>query len=87
VLLLYTNVLCILPSCCTAVFRVHFVQQTDRSNRFDFLLQQTELFAHFMTTGDPAAKGGKTPTSPLKMKIGRPKLKKDEKSKLMEAGE
>jgi len=41
-----------------------------------------------MTTGDPSsAKGGKTPTSPLKMKIGRPKLKKDEKSKLMEAGE
>jgi len=63
------------------------VQQTDRSNRFSFLLQQTELFAHFMTTGDPAAKGGKTPTSPLKMKIGRPRLKKDEKSKLMEAGE
>lgn len=62
--------------------------QTDRSNRFDFLLQQTELFAHFMTTGDPSsAKSGKTPTSPLKMKIGRPKLKKDEKSKLMEAGD
>lgn len=61
--------------------------QSDRSNRFDFLLQQTELFAHFMTTGDLGAKSGKTPTSPLKMKIGRPKLKKDEKSKLMEAGD
>jgi len=40
-----------------------------------------------MTTGDPAAKGGKTPTSPLKIKLGRPRLKKDEKSKLIEAGE
>jgi hypothetical protein len=67
---------------------VYFVQQEkDRSNRFDFLLQQTELFAHFMTTGDLAGKSGKAPTSPLKMKIGRPRLKKDEKSKLMEAGE
>jgi len=34
-----------------------------------------------------ASKGVKAPTSPLKMKIGRPKMKKDEKSKLMEAGE
>ena len=62
-------------------------QEKDRSNRFDFLLQQTELFAHFITTGDIAGKSGKAPTSPLKMKIGRPKMKKDEKSKLMEAGE
>lgn len=60
---------------------------SDRSNRFDFLLKQTELFAHFITTGDVGSKGGKTPTSPLKMKAGRPKLKKDEKSKLMEAGD
>ncbi len=59
----------------------------DRTNRFDFLLQQTELFSHFMTTGDVGSKSGKTPTSPLKMKPGRPKLKKDEKSKLIEAGE
>ena len=52
-----------------------------------FLAETNELFAHFMTTGDLGAKGGKTPTSPLKMKAGRPKMKKDEKSKLIEAGE
>ena len=60
-------------------------QEKDRSNRFGFLLQQTELFAHFMQTGAQAGGGG--PTSPLKMK-GRPKLlKNDEKSKLVAAGE
>ena len=63
-----------------------FLQSEDRSNRFDFLLQQTELFSHFMTTGGQQP-GGKVPTSPLKMKGGRPRLKKDEKSKLIEAGE
>ncbi|CAH1776599.1 unnamed protein product [Owenia fusiformis] len=42
----------------------------DKGNRFDYLLQQTEIFAHFMSTG--AALGQKTPTSPLKMKPGRP---------------
>jgi len=30
---------------------------------------------------------GKTPTSPLKMKPGRPRIKKDEKSKLSAVGE
>lgn len=57
----------------------------DRSNRFDFLLKQTELFAHFMSTG---GQGNKGPSSPLKMKPGRPKLKKnDEKSKLVAVGD
>ncbi|KAK2161132.1 hypothetical protein NP493_1600g00004 [Ridgeia piscesae] len=39
-----------------------------------------------MTTGGDGM-GNKTPNSPLKMKPGRPKFKKDEKSKLMEAGD
>ncbi|XP_076446888.1 SWI/SNF-related matrix-associated actin-dependent regulator of chromatin subfamily A member 5-like [Babylonia areolata] len=61
--------------------------QENRSNRFNFLLQQTELFAHFMSTGAQAGGGG--PTSPLKMKPGRPRLTKkmDEKSKLVAAGD
>ncbi|KAK0042721.1 SWI/SNF-related matrix-associated actin-dependent regulator of chromatin subfamily A member 5-like [Biomphalaria glabrata] len=59
--------------------------EKDRSNRFNFLLKQTELFAHFMQTGAQAGGGG--PTSPLKMK-GRPRLHKtDEKSKLVAAGD
>lgn len=45
--------------------------QTDRANRFEYLLKQTELFAHFI---QPAAQ--KTPTSPLKMKPGRPRIKR-----------
>uniref|UniRef100_A0A674N9S9 SNF2 related chromatin remodeling ATPase 5 n=1 Tax=Takifugu rubripes TaxID=31033 RepID=A0A674N9S9_TAKRU len=52
----------------TGVFSV--LQQTDRTNRFEYLLKQTELFAHFI---QPAAQ--KTPTSPLKMKPGRPHVK------------
>uniref|UniRef100_A0A8C7MPC3 SNF2 related chromatin remodeling ATPase 5 n=1 Tax=Oncorhynchus kisutch TaxID=8019 RepID=A0A8C7MPC3_ONCKI len=40
---------------------------SDRTNRFEYLLKQTEVFAHFI---QPAAQ--KTPTSPLKMKPGRP---------------
>ncbi|XP_016415702.1 probable global transcription activator SNF2L1 [Sinocyclocheilus rhinocerous] len=56
--------------------------QTDRTNRFDYLLKQTELFAHFI---QPAAQ--KTPTSPLKMKPGRPRIKKDEKQNLLSAGD
>lgn len=62
------------PSC--------LLQQTDRTNRFEYLLKQTELFAHFI---QPAAQ--KTPTSPLKMKPGRPRIKKDEKQNLLSAGE
>ncbi|XP_030803133.1 SWI/SNF-related matrix-associated actin-dependent regulator of chromatin subfamily A member 5 [Camarhynchus parvulus] len=56
--------------------------QTDRANRFEYLLKQTELFAHFI---QPAAQ--KTPTSPLKMKPGRPRIKKDEKQNLLSAGD
>ncbi|KAK3611417.1 hypothetical protein CHS0354_034864 [Potamilus streckersoni] len=59
--------------------------EADRGNRFEFLLKQTELFAHFMSTGNSG--GGKTPVSPLKMKPGRPKAKKDEKTKLVEIGD
>ncbi|KAL5012096.1 hypothetical protein ScPMuIL_010647 [Solemya velum] len=60
--------------------------EADRGNRFEFLLRQTELFAHFMQTG-AGSTGTKTPTSPLKMKPGRPRVKKDEKQKLSEAGD
>uniref|UniRef100_A0A6I8Q2U5 SWI/SNF-related, matrix-associated, actin-dependent regulator of chromatin, subfamily a, member 1 n=1 Tax=Xenopus tropicalis TaxID=8364 RepID=A0A6I8Q2U5_XENTR len=56
--------------------------KTDRSKRFEFLLKQTELFAHFI---QPAAQ--KSPTSPLKVKLGRPKIKKDEKQNLLSAGD
>ncbi|XP_076030630.1 nucleosome-remodeling ATPase imitation SWI isoform X2 [Oratosquilla oratoria] len=42
--------------------------ETDRSKRFDYLLQQTEIFAHFMS-----GTREKQPTSPLKCKPGRPK--------------
>ncbi|CAK8686193.1 SWI/SNF-related matrix-associated actin-dependent regulator of chromatin subfamily A member 5-like [Clavelina lepadiformis] len=41
----------------------------DHGKRFEFLLQQTEIFAHFM---NPNVKG-KSPSSPLKMR-GRPRL-------------
>ncbi|KFM63248.1 SWI/SNF-related matrix-associated actin-dependent regulator of chromatin subfamily A member 5, partial [Stegodyphus mimosarum] len=57
--------------------------ESDRSRRFDFLLQQTEIFSHFMTSG-ANMKGG----SPVKLKPGRPKLKKnDEKAKLSAVGD
>ena len=56
--------------------------QTDRANRFEYLLKQTELFAHFI---QPAAQ--KTPTSPLKMKPGRPRINKDEKQNLLSVGD
>lgn len=47
--------------------------ESDRGNRFEYLLKQTELFAHFVNTGVTA--GIKSPTSPLKMKAGRPRTK------------
>ncbi|KAG1956057.1 SWI/SNF-related matrix-associated actin-dependent regulator of chromatin subfamily A [Pimephales promelas] len=56
--------------------------KTDRTNRFEYLLKQTEVFAHFI---QPAAQ--KTPTSPLKMKPGRPRIKKDEKQNLLSVGD
>ncbi|EEB20390.1 helicase, putative [Pediculus humanus corporis] len=46
--------------------------ENDRSKRFDYLLRQTEIFSHFMMNNE---RGNKTPTSPLKMKPGRPKKK------------
>lgn len=61
--------------------------ECDRSNRFEFLLKQTELFAHFMLTGG-AGKGG-APGSPLKIKPakGRQPSKLTEKAKTLEAGD
>ncbi|VTJ83619.1 Hypothetical predicted protein [Marmota monax] len=56
--------------------------KADRAKRFEFLLKQTELFAHFI---QPSAQ--KSPTSPLNMKLGRPRLKKDEKQNLISAGD
>ncbi|XP_059485760.1 chromatin-remodeling complex ATPase chain Iswi [Neocloeon triangulifer] len=43
--------------------------EADRGKRFEYLLQQTEIFSHFMSGN----KSEKTPTSPLKVKPGRPK--------------
>lgn len=59
--------------------------EADRGNRFEFLLKQTELFAHFMSTGMNGNK--KTPTSPLKMKSRPTKASRMEKAKLVEAGD
>ncbi|XP_053435903.1 probable global transcription activator SNF2L1 isoform X3 [Nycticebus coucang] len=56
--------------------------KADRAKRFEFLLKQTELFAHFI---QPSAQ--KSPTSPLNMKFGRPRIKKDEKQSLISAGD
>uniref|UniRef100_A0A8C2JY86 SWI/SNF related, matrix associated, actin dependent regulator of chromatin, subfamily a, member 1 n=1 Tax=Cyprinus carpio TaxID=7962 RepID=A0A8C2JY86_CYPCA len=58
------------------------VPKTDRANRFEFLLKQTELFAHFI---QPASQ--KSPTSPLKVKVGRPRIKLDEKQNLLSVGD
>ncbi|XP_053398932.1 SWI/SNF-related matrix-associated actin-dependent regulator of chromatin subfamily A member 5-like isoform X1 [Mercenaria mercenaria] len=57
--------------------------ESDRGNRFEYLLKQTEIFAHFMMTGMNSSM--KSPTSPLKMKKSKSKLA--EKAKLVEAGE
>ncbi|GAB6033284.1 SWI/SNF- matrix-associated actin-dependent regulator of chromatin sub A member 5 [Chamberlinius hualienensis] len=58
--------------------------ETDRSKRFDYLLEQTEIFAHFMNTSNAAKGAG----SPIKIRPGRPKLKKnDEKAKLSAVGD
>ncbi|XP_048192307.1 probable global transcription activator SNF2L1 isoform X5 [Perognathus longimembris pacificus] len=56
--------------------------KTDRAKRFEFLLKQTELFAHFI---QPSAQ--KSPTSPLSMKLGRPRIKKEEKQSVMSVGD
>ncbi|XP_036379592.1 probable global transcription activator SNF2L1 [Megalops cyprinoides] len=57
-------------------------RKADRANRFEFLLKQTELFAHFI---QPASQ--KSPTSPLKVKLGRPRVKQDEKQNLLSVGD
>ncbi|KAF6390854.1 SWI/SNF related, matrix associated, actin dependent regulator of chromatin, subfamily a, member 1 [Rhinolophus ferrumequinum] len=56
--------------------------KADRAKRFEFLLKQTELFAHFI---QPSAQ--KSPTSPLNMKLGRPQIRKDDKQSLISAGD
>ncbi|XP_018584044.1 putative global transcription activator SNF2L1 [Scleropages formosus] len=57
-------------------------RKADRANRFEYLLKQTELFAHFI---QPASQ--KSPTSPLKVKLGRPRVKQDEKQNLLSVGD
>ncbi|XP_045439496.1 probable global transcription activator SNF2L1 isoform X9 [Pipistrellus kuhlii] len=57
-------------------------EKADRAKRFEFLLKQTELFAHFI---QPSAQ--KSPTSPLNMKLGRPQIKKEDKQSLISAGD
>ncbi|XP_036082616.1 probable global transcription activator SNF2L1 isoform X5 [Rousettus aegyptiacus] len=56
--------------------------KADRAKRFEFLLKQTELFAHFI---QPSAQ--KSPTSPLNMKLGHPRIKKDDKQSLISVGD
>ena len=52
--------------------------EKDRGTRFSFLLEKTEIFAHFLNTA-----GKKPPKSPLKMKKQEPpsKQKKEGNSK------
>uniref|UniRef100_S4RNC2 SNF2 related chromatin remodeling ATPase 5 n=1 Tax=Petromyzon marinus TaxID=7757 RepID=S4RNC2_PETMA len=59
-----------------------YKMKSDRANRFEYLLKQTELFAHFI---QPAAQ--KAPVSPLKIKPGRPRQKIDEKQHLLSVGD
>ncbi|KAK7805922.1 hypothetical protein U0070_007359 [Myodes glareolus] len=61
---------------------VNMPLKADRAKRFEFLLKQTELFAHFI---QPSAQ--KSPTSPLTMKLARPRVKKDDKQILVSAGD
>ncbi|CAG0902990.1 unnamed protein product [Cyprideis torosa] len=53
----------------------------DRGKRFDYLLKQTEIFAHFMNS----TSGNSGPSSPLKVKPGRPK--KQQEKRLSDAGD
>lgn len=57
-------------------------RNADRANRFEFLLKQTELFAHFI---QPVSV--KSPSSPLKVRLGRPRVKPDEKQSLLSVGD
>ncbi|XP_006257589.3 probable global transcription activator SNF2L1 isoform X4 [Rattus norvegicus] len=61
---------------------VNIPLKADRAKRFEFLLKQTELFAHFI---QPSAQ--KSPTSPLNMKLARPRVKKDDKQSLISVGD
>ncbi|KAM7338468.1 hypothetical protein ACRRTK_001952 [Alexandromys fortis] len=61
---------------------VNMPLKADRAKRFEFLLKQTELFAHFI---QPSAQ--KSPTSPLTMKLARPRVKKDDKQTSVSAGD
>jgi hypothetical protein len=56
------------------LFSIDSVQETDRSKRFDYLLKQTEIFTHFMSNNQR----DKPPTSPLKVKPGRPRKNPDQ---------
>lgn len=53
--------------------------ECDRGKRFDYLLKQTEIFSHFMSS-----QPSKTPTKP---KTGRPKKPKPEEPAETAAGE
>jgi DNA-binding domain len=55
--------------------------ETDRGKRFDFLLKQTEIFSHFVSTANSV------PKSPLKVKPGRQKKEKKEKADDADAAE
>ncbi|XP_012973718.1 probable global transcription activator SNF2L1 isoform X5 [Mesocricetus auratus] len=61
---------------------VNIPLKADRAKRFEFLLKQTELFAHFI---QPSAQ--KSPTSPLTMKVGRPRVKKEDKQSVISVGD
>lgn len=53
-------------------------QETDRGKRFDYLLKQTEIFAHFMTANQKKdSTAGSTGNTPKKAK-GRPRKAKSE---------
>ncbi|XP_074133683.1 putative global transcription activator SNF2L1 isoform X2 [Sminthopsis crassicaudata] len=56
--------------------------KADRAKRFEFLLKQTELFAHFI---QPTTQ--KLPTSPPKVKGACTHAKNDEKQSLLSAGD
>jgi hypothetical protein len=55
-------------------FSMISLKETDRSKRFDYLLKQTEIFTHFMSNNQR----DKPPTSPLKVKPGRPRKNPDQ---------
>ncbi|XP_069692147.1 chromatin-remodeling complex ATPase chain Iswi isoform X2 [Periplaneta americana] len=57
--------------------------ETDRSKRFDYLLKQTEIFTHFMSNNQR----DKPPTSPLKVRPGRPRKHPDQQQKKEDPGD